>query len=921
MRRLHLILLFSLLVISIGFIACEDESSPTGPTPTAPQELTTSAISDNSITISWKNDDNNVAGYRIFRAESNGGFIRKSQLSDVETLTYTDFDLSEGTMYQYKVKSYFGDVESDFSNSASVTTLPKPPSDLVIERVTETELRLSWSENSSVEDGYEIQSRLDSVDDFTLLTTLTSDIDEYNDTDLQINTTFHYRIRAIMGETASEWSNTASGFTKSNTPLKPENLTAEARSGNRVILQWQDTSDNEIGFVVEMKPSNTETWSIIDSLRYDTQSEQIDNLETSTEYNFRIYAYNNFGNSDFSSIATVVTEPGPPLAPSNFNADTPDFTHTILTWIDQSVNENGFTIEKKETHESRFAWVEIASLEHDISEYRDYDVTPRSSYDYRIASFNDFGNSPWVTINGVQISDGPPVAPSDLSAQGISTTEIHLNWNDNSTKELGFIVEFHGINSGDWMFADSVEINNPNLTVGMLEPETEYLFRVCAYNEDGNSDFSSETEGHTFPLPPAAPSDLSGSALTYSRVELAWTDNSDNEENFIVQRRLTENPNWIIAGNALANTQQYNDAGIAPSCTYLYRVCAQNVGGASEFSNEITVIIPEGPPPAPTNLNASALGTDRIRLTWIDNSANETEFQIERRLEGGGNFAHISSTAQDENQYEDVGLQMETTYEYRIRAVDAINGWESGYSNIASATTDGNQELINEGFEDYQVGGPPPRNSGWEVILGGQGTVTVSDQQSRNGRHSIRLNDPAGSTDNFVVLAKHHRPAVRTRTRFSVYFAEWGEIFCIRGGDDRGNIAWELMFREFADWSIRDGEEWRGWGSSGVRLGNWFEFEIISRVDTGTYDVWINGFNAEENCRFAPGQRNAIDHIVFVCYAAMDNHDSPWENAFIDDIVIEEEDADGFITKTSYSSEKGMSVYSTTGRNEFGPER
>jgi len=39
-------------------------------------------------------------------------------------------------------------------------------------------------------------------------------------------------------------------------------------------------------------------------------------------------------------------------------------------------------------------------------------------------------------------------------------------------------------------------------------------------------------------------------------------------------------------------------------------------------------------PEAPSGLSASALSSSSIRLTWTDNSGNETGFKVERSLDG-----------------------------------------------------------------------------------------------------------------------------------------------------------------------------------------------------------------------------------------------------------------------------------------------
>ena len=815
MTRLVLMFVFTLLVCSISFIACEEDSTPTSPTPTIPHELSVTDFSENSISLSWKLNDDFIAGFRIFRAEADGEFSQIIQLDDSESRIFADLNLTEGTLYRYKLKTFQGDAESGFSNIISATTLPAAPSDLVVNRISESELKIIWIENSLNEDNYEIQRREDSIEEFTTRVTLGANLNEYSDIDLTTNTTYHYRARALQGEASSNWSNIATGFTKTDTPIRPENLTAELRSGKNVELKWTDVSDNEIGFVVEMSPSDIQGWRGLDSLGTDTEEMQVNNLVSSREYNFRVYAYNSFGNSDYSEFVTVMTDPGPPLPPSNFNVEIPEFSHTKLTWEDESTDEQGFIIEKKESHEDIEAWEEIASVENNVSEHSDFNLTAGASYDYRIASFNEIGNSVWVTILGVQISDGPPDAPVDLSAQGISSSEIQLNWTDNSFNENGFIVELGQTDSGEWIEVDSMGANFTTLIIDMLDPETEYNFRVCAFNTDGNSAFSNEADGSTLPAPPTAPSDLT----------------------------------------------------------------------------------------------ARVVGFVNVELNWVDNSNDETEFLIEMSREEENEFNVVSSTEPNVNVYLDAGLEEETIYQYRVKALSSETGLESGYSNVAITQTEINLIVFSDDFEDYDVGAPPPENSGWDVRLGGEAGLTVSDQFVLSGEKSIHFMDPINRNDNSILFRHEFEPSTGTRTNFSLYFPEHGTHFAIRGGNERSNIAWEIWFIDNGDIAIRNSNQFQLF--DGVPAERWFNIEIIATVESNSFEVFLDGHQVGDQFSFTEASES-LGSIVFVCFSTGEPQNIYWENAFLDDLVIEEVEGEDNIFQNSSSTGQGISIFDMT---------
>ncbi|HNX29631.1 MAG TPA: leucine-rich repeat protein [Syntrophomonadaceae bacterium] len=85
---------------------------------------------------------------------------------------------------------------------------------------------------------------------------------------------------------------------------------------------------------------------------------------------------------------------------------------------------------------------------------------------------------------------------------------------------------------------------------------------------------------------------------------------------------------------------------------------------------------------APSQLTAEADGT-AVTLTWIDNSANETTFDIERKV-ARGIFEPIATVRSGNTSYVNTGLQAGTQYVYRVRAMTSTAA--SPYSNEASVT-------------------------------------------------------------------------------------------------------------------------------------------------------------------------------------------------------------------------------------------
>jgi subtilisin family serine protease len=87
----------------------------------------------------------------------------------------------------------------------------------------------------------------------------------------------------------------------------------------------------------------------------------------------------------------------------------------------------------------------------------------------------------------------------------------------------------------------------------------------------------------------------------------------------------------------------------------------------------------------PSGLSAAAASSSGINLTWSDRSYGEDGFKIERKMDVGGMYAQVATTAANTTAYSDTGLAESTTYYYRIRSYNGTNN--SDFSAEVSATT------------------------------------------------------------------------------------------------------------------------------------------------------------------------------------------------------------------------------------------
>ncbi len=115
--------------------------------------------------------------------------------------------------------------------------------------------------------------------------------------------------------------------------------------------------------------------------------------------------------------------------------------------------------------------------------------------------------------------------------------------------------------------------------------------------------------------------------------------------------------------------------GLLDNTTYYVRSIAVNSQGRTEGT--IVSFTTLDAPDAPSGLTAT-LVAGSVQLTWIDNSGNETYFEVERTPVGTTNGTIIASPGADSQQFTDVSPPSQSL-EYRVRACNAngCSAWSS----------------------------------------------------------------------------------------------------------------------------------------------------------------------------------------------------------------------------------------------------
>ena len=185
--------------------------------------------------------------------ETSGSGFSEIHTTSANTEVWTDNTVSDGTTYYYIVLANNANGDSDPSNESSATTLPFPstaPSALNASETSQTQINLSWSDNSDNETGFEIWRAPTSGGTYALRHTTGAGETSWSDTGLDANTQYFYNVLATNTGGDSDFSSETSATTLPNAPSAPSGLSASAVSQTQINLSWTDNSSTETGFEI-----------------------------------------------------------------------------------------------------------------------------------------------------------------------------------------------------------------------------------------------------------------------------------------------------------------------------------------------------------------------------------------------------------------------------------------------------------------------------------------------------------------------------------------------------------------------------------------------------------------------------------------------------------------------------------------------
>ncbi|HET6252717.1 MAG TPA: PA14 domain-containing protein [Puia sp.] len=378
-----------------------------------------------------------------------------------------------------------------------------------------------------------------------------------------------------------------------------------------------------------------------------------------------------FGNTTLRAIAnqyfaqTYTPAGKAPAMPTAVKAKAVSYNQVNVSWTDNSNNETGFEVYRAASASGPFNI--IATTPAGSTSFSDASgLQPGTPYYYKVQAINQYGGSGYDTasISGLSYnfyqgafsplynfdSAGTPVVSSgvinnvSLSPAGSVTTNFGLLFGGRIRIPVSGTWTFYTssddaselfINGYKW---SNVVVNN-NFQQGMTQRSGTitlaagtYPFYV-SYEQSGGGDgltiawactgakiaqsaipdsafaYSGWT-ATTFPLPaaPVKPSNVSGTPVSSSKINLSWADTSSALTSYTIYRSIGDSLHFNVLANPAAGVNSYTDSSLFGDQTYYYKLSATGPGGNSAVSAALGVTTLDAPP-----VVASIPGTSYVR--------------------------------------------------------------------------------------------------------------------------------------------------------------------------------------------------------------------------------------------------------------------------------------------------------------------
>jgi hypothetical protein len=557
------------------------------PLPAAPKGLTVTAVSDDSVSLSWTNPGGGgLRNDTIYEGSPGCSYSERISLGGAADAGVAPVP-NGATTYCFAVQAWNVSGGSPLSAPVTATSLPDPPSKPVVTGSTRTSLQLSWSNPSgSLTDSYLFWQNTSTCES-PVEVNLGSVASSYTLDGLTSGITYCFLAAASSAGGIGPESPLGLGTT-AEVPAAPTGLAAVSVTLTSVGLTWTNPPGGGlVNETVYEGPADCQ-FNATTSLNAVSESDALPGLSPGASYCFAVQAWNATGASALSEAVTTTTLTAPPSGLSGVPVSTASIR---WSWTDPEGDLTAISLYWNQGRSCGAA--NRVGLGAVSTDYVLGGLTADTWYCAYVESVTAGGASAPSSVVNV-LTASVPAAPSQPSVTGSSATSISLSWVEPSTPGLLNNTVWYGTSCAALELRDSTDGAATQYTVTGLASGEIYCFAVQAWNASGGSPLSPSLAAATPGVPPAA-TGLRAAQVGVDFANLTWNDPTS-----IDNVTLYENSVDCSLANATATSegseaQSAHVTGLLPATSYCFGVRVWNASGGSDPTFLVVVTL------SPTN--------------------------------------------------------------------------------------------------------------------------------------------------------------------------------------------------------------------------------------------------------------------------------------------------------------------------------
>lgn len=512
-----------------------------------------------------------------------------------------------------------------------------------------------------------------------------------------------YKIKAINqhGEDAAEVDVTVlSAPGKPKGPLKVSDVTK-----NGCKLKWDKPEDDGgkpiTAYQVEKLDKATGRWVPVGRADPDETEFDVKGLQEGHEYQFRVKAINDEGESEpLETDGTIIAKNPYEVTDKPGTPEIIDWgpNHAELKWEAPKKTNGapvtGYIIEKKEKFSPH--WEEVVVTNSPEPKATVPDLKEGNTYQFRVRAVNKAGPSEPSDPTKPHVAKHRFLKPL-INREKLHTVKVRAGEN------VKFDVDVRGEPPPDikWSFAGKPIETSANYRVDNEDYNTKFVitdterkltgtYTIYAENTSGSDEATVEVIILDKPSKPEGPLEVSD--VHKEGCKLKWNKPKDDGglplTAYLVEKMDVATGRWVPAGRVDPSKTEHDITGLEPNHKYQFRVKAVNEEGESaplETDHDILAKNPFDPPAPPGLPEITDWNENSVQLKWErpirDNGAPITGYIIEVMDKDSGNFVKAVEIPGNKCEGTVPKLVEGEQYKFRVKAVN-----KAGPSEPSEAT-------------------------------------------------------------------------------------------------------------------------------------------------------------------------------------------------------------------------------------------